>query len=141
MGMLRLFSSLYQNRKRKNKPKQLVLLGEFGEELRGGIRVDLIKRLKKAYGERLVSLPLDVGMDIQLWREPDSKDDKSHLEQKVWCIQCEEFVGMEEADFERYGVDEALYCVCKTCRKATPMNVLQDKLRQLYEIGQELRIQ
>lgn len=141
VGMLRLLSGLYRYEYRKSEEelKQLILLGEFGEELRGGIRIDLVKRLRQAYGNYLAFLPLDVGMDIQLWPKSDPKGGKNHTTQKVWCVQCEEFVDIEEADFERYGVDEALYCVCKTCRKATPLNVLQDRLHQLYEVGRELK--
>jgi len=137
VGMLRLLSSLYEER--DNQPKQLVLIGEFGEELRGGIRVDLIDRLKNTYSERLACLPLDVGMRFQLWPKSDTKDRHGRAAQRVWCVQCENFCDVEEAEFERYGVDEALFCVCSTCHKATPLNVLQDRLRQLYEVGYELR--
>jgi len=138
IGMIRLLSELCSNGQDGNNGK-LILLSEFGEGLRGGIRTDLIDRLKKAY-EHLSFLPLDVGMDIQLWSrsEQDPERKKNH-KYMVRCAQCEGFVPIEDAEFERYGVDEALYCICKTCKKATPLNVLQDKLRQLYEVGLELR--
>ena len=131
VGLIRILSSLRSERreriKTEGKSKQLVLVGEFGEELRGGIRVDLIERLKLAYKDALRFLPVDVGIDVQL------------LQQNAWCIQCEQFVAIDAVKFERYGVDEALFCVCKTCRKATPLNVMQDRMRQLYEVGRELR--
>ena len=140
-GMLRMLSRLHSEVKKDNRT-QLVLVSEFGEELRGGIRIDLIQRLTRAYGDVLYFLPMDVGMDIQLWHKTGAGDnggrDRSPA-QKVWCVQCERFVEIGDAEFERYGVDEALFCVCRTCRKATPLNVLQDRLRQLYEIGRELR--
>jgi len=129
--LIRMLSSLRSERhermKTEGKSKQLVLVGEFGEELRGGIRVDLIERLRLAYKDALRFLPVDVGIDVQL------------SQQKVWCIQCVRFVAIDDAEFERYGVDEALFCVCHTCRKATPLNVIQDRMRQLYDVGRDLR--
>lgn len=139
VGLLRMLSSLYGYRKPNSKSKQLILLSEFGEELGGGIRKDLVERLKRAYDRRLAFLPLDVGIDVQLWHKADYQDGKRHPIQKVWCVQCERFVDIDEADFERYGVDEALFCVCKTCRKATSSDVLQLRLHRLYEEGRELR--
>jgi len=142
VGMLRMLSGLREARKKKRSvERQLILVSEFGEELRGGIRTDLIKRLKDAYGDVLKFLPMDVGMDVQLWSEekPEAGANTAKTEQKVWCVQCERFVDIGYAEFERYGVDEALFCVCQTCRKATPLNVMQDRLRRLYEVGRELR--
>jgi hypothetical protein len=57
----------------------------------------------------------------------------------VRCVQCEYFVPLDEVDFKTYGHDEALFCVCITCLKSTPQNVLEDKLWSLYEIGRPLR--
>jgi ribonuclease BN (tRNA processing enzyme) len=144
-GLIRLLSSLRSEsrvkRKTEGKLKQLILVSEFGEELRGGIRVNLIERLKLAYKDALSFLPIDVGMDVQLLPREKREDDNrvASNEQKVWCIQCEQFVAIDAAKFERYGVDEALFCFCETCRKATPLNVMQDRMRQLYEVGRDLR--
>lgn len=142
VGMMRLLSDLCNYLKERERGSiPLILLSEFGEELRGGIRSDLIHRLRKTYKKKLAFLPVDVGMNVQLWHtdnnQDKSKDDKCAA--KVWCVQCNEFVPIEEADFERYGEDEALFCVCETCRKSTPHNVLQERLRHLYEVGCELR--
>ena len=139
VGLLRMLSSLYGYRKPSSKGQQLILISEYGEELGGGIRKDLVQRLKRAYDRHLVFLPLDVGIDVQLWPKAEYQDIKRCPVQKVWCVQCERFVDIEEADFERYGVDEALFCVCKTCRKATSPDVLQLRLRRLYEEGRELK--
>lgn len=138
MGLLRLLHSIYLTSE-SDKRRRLILLSEFGEELRGGIRVDLIKRLQKTYGSWLDFLPVDVGLDVQLYKTPEKNAKDNNLSKKVWCVQCDEFVDLEEADFERYGHDEALFCVCKTCKKSTPQNVLWDRLRHLYEVGRELR--
>ena len=138
IGLLRLLSGLCR-RSEENECKKipLILLSEFGEELRGGIRVDLVERLRRTYGSKLAFLPVDVGMDVQL-SPPHIGKGETKATQRVWCVQCEQYVPINDAEFERYGVDEALYCVCKTCRKATPLNVLQDRLRQIYEVGYEL---
>ena len=142
IGMLRLLSSYYKNLPEvepTNKP--LVLVGEFGEELRGTIRTDFIQRLREVYRRKIAFLPVDVGLNVLMGKKDgaqgDSNDNRCAC--KVWCVQCDHFVNIDDADFELYGTDHALYCVCKTCRKATPINVLQDKLRQLYEVGIELR--
>jgi len=142
IGMLRLLSSFYNCVSGdEDKDRPLVLVSEFGEELRGTIRTDFIRRLREVYRRRLAFLPVDVGLNIQMGKK-DSAQDDSHDNRcacKVWCVQCDHFVDVDDADFELYGTDHALYCVCKTCRKATPVNVLQDRLRQIYEVGLELR--
>jgi len=136
IGLLRILSSLYNSDKSK---VSLVLLSEFGEELRGKIRVDLVERLINVYGDKMQLLPVDVGINVQLRCESKAKkSDRSGLEKKVLCVQCNRLVAIGEAGFEHYGPDEAIYCVCRTCLKGTPFDVLQNRLRQLYEVGYEL---
>ena len=136
IGLLRMLSSLYKSDE-SNVP--LVLLSEFGEELRGKIRVDLVERLIKVYGDKINLLPMDVGINIQLKCESKAeKSGSSMLEKKILCVQCNRLVPIGEAGFEHYGPDEAIYCVCRTCLKGTPFDVLQNRLRQLYEVGYEL---
>ena len=142
MGMLHFFTEIYDCKREGNKP--LILMGEFGEELRGGIRLDFIGRLKKAYG--LDILPVDVGLDVLLACDSSneckarSTSNGTNGNPKVWCVQCKHFVALDDAAFIPYGHDEALFCVCKTCKKATPVNVLQERLRALYEVGRRLQI-
>ncbi len=142
IGMLRLLSSYYNCVSKVNRTgKPLVLVSEFGEELRGTIRTDFIRRLREVYRRRLAFLPVDVGLNVQM-SKVDSAQNDSHDNRcacKVWCVQCDRFVNIDDAEFELYGPDHALYCVCKTCRKTTPISVSQDRLRQLYEVGLELR--
>jgi len=115
--------------------KRLVLVSEFGEELRGGIRRDLNNRLRGAY-DNLEVLPVDVGLDVLL--EPINGIGESSSN-RVMCVQCEKPVEISLSCFETYGHDEAIFCICSTCKKSTPLNVLQDKLRSLYETGNMLR--
>ncbi|MFH0824834.1 MAG: hypothetical protein V2B18_18940 [Pseudomonadota bacterium] len=122
--------------------RPLVLVSEFGEELRGRIRVDLFERLKEACAGFAKVLPVDVGLDVRLTQNPGKGDgsspDGAAKDPAVWCVQCEHYVELSRADFETYGRDEALFCVCSTCRKSTPHNVIQDRLRRLYEEGRSL---
>jgi len=136
MGMLRFLSDI-KNFSRKDKP--LVLLSEFGEELRGRIRLDLVDRIHNAYG--LDVLPVDVGLDVRLCTaETESYESREgNSKAEVECVVCEKFVKIERVDYETYGLDEALFCVCRTCRKSTPGNVLQHRLRNLHEIGRSLQ--
>ena len=136
IGLLRTLSSIYKS-PQFNMP--LVLLSEFGEELRGKIRVDLVERLINVYGDKMQLLPMDVGINVQLGCESKAeKSGSSMLKKKISCVQCNRLVPIGEANFEHYGPDEAIYCVCKTCYKGTPFDVLQNRLRQLYEVGYEL---
>lgn len=142
MGMLHFLTEVWKTKKVDNEP--LVLMSEFGEELRGRIRLDFIDRLKGTYGLNI--LPVDVGLDVLLaCVSSDKCKDTAILKEKdnnpkVWCLQCRHFVALDEADFIHYGHDEALFCVCKTCKKGTPDNVLQERLRVLYEVGRRLQI-
>jgi ribonuclease BN (tRNA processing enzyme) len=136
IGLLRILTSLY-NESKVDKP--LVFVSEFGEELRGKIRVDLVQRLVKVYGNKMNILPMDVGINVQLQQDDTSKHSTQlSTERKILCVQCERLLPLGEARFEHYGQDEAIYCVCKTCLVGTPLDVLQNRLRQLYEVGYEL---
>lgn len=140
VGMLRLLSSLSGNQHNNNHGKPLIMISEFGEELKGNIRTDFVKRLQRTYEGKLVFLPVDVGMNVQLCRKDDEliQERKNKCTCKVWCVQCQKFVNISDADFEMYGNDNALYCVCRTCKRATPDDVLQTKLRKLYEVGYDI---
>jgi len=141
MGMLHFLTQLFKITPKNEKP--LILMSEFGEELRGKIRFDFVDRLKKAYG--LDILPVDVGLDVLL--DCDSSEEckdsviskQSDNKPQVWCVQCKHFVALGETNFIHYGHDEALFSVCKTCKKATPHDVLQERLRALYEVGRRLQ--
>lgn len=138
VGLLRILSSIYEKRNTCEKDF-LVLVGEFGEEMRGKIRVDLIRRLRSVYGDKILLLPVDVGINVQLWVTRKRSAENSSSQMRVWCVQCNRFVPIQQAEFEHYGMDEAIYCVCKTCKTGTPSDVLQRRLGQIYEVGYELR--
>ena len=142
MGMLHFLTEIVGWKHGGKNP--LVLMSEFGEELRGRIRLDLIERLKRAYDEAFYVLPVDIGLDVLLAFDLSKCNDHfasdlTNNRRRVWCVQCNHFVPLDKADFEHYGHDEALFCVCKTCKKATPHNVLQERLHTLYEVGRRLQ--
>ncbi|HUU62624.1 MAG TPA: MBL fold metallo-hydrolase [Dehalococcoidia bacterium] len=147
IGVLRLLSTLLRLYDKAPQPKvdePLILIGEFGEELRGGLRRDLIKRLRELYEGKFSLLPIDVGITIRLWSPSKEKGEVEEAESeshsyRVWCVQCDEFVPINESEFDRYGEDEALFCICKTCKEATSHDVIQERLRHLYEVGCELK--
>ncbi len=57
------------------------------------------------------------------------------------CALCNNFIPIKKDNvgFETYGIDEGLFCVCTTCMKSVSPDVKMDRLRQLYEVGRELR--
>ncbi len=65
MGMIRFLKALVKGVVAHNGEK-LILVGEFGEELQGGIRIDIVKRLKSLIPKKWHILPVDVGLDVLL---------------------------------------------------------------------------
>lgn len=137
MGMIRFLSKIYEIG--KEFPK-LILIGEFGEELKGGIRTDLVRRLRQGIAPEWKIIPVDVGLDI-LMQEFDTKPNNQNKQKKPFqflCVLCNCYHDIEEIDYQHYGQDEAIFHVCKTCKKAVPLDVQQTTFKQLYEIGREL---
>lgn len=95
---------------------QLKIISEFGEELKGGLRVDYATRLGKYAAQRnggsAAIIPSDTGLLIDA------------LDQTLACICCESFFQREYVEFEAFGPDERLFCICKNCRQ-----VLSDSQR------------
>ena len=88
------------NRRENN----LIIVGEFGEELKYGLRTDLCKKLYKE--TKISCLPSDIGLYIGI-KEDGTK--------KVRCDFCEEFVKPKEIKTFSYGREDALHYICKTC--------------------------
>lgn len=143
-GLLGFFNEVYDSG--KGKPC-LILLSEFGEELRGTIRTDLVKRLNGVYGPRDGSkpwchiLPVDVGLDVVCQLEQSEASDEQNNGGRFifWCAQCRRFHPVENIAYRHYGQDESIFYLCQTCDKTISPDVLQDRLRHLYEIGRTLR--
>jgi len=103
----------------------LMVLSEFGEELRAGLRVDLARRLSKRLppkgGKPLPVLPADVGLRIDVENRT------------IFCCVCHRYVefGRIEA-MTALPDEEALAYVCEDCRelrKAELPRLLEDWCR------------
>ncbi|MBC8460326.1 MAG: hypothetical protein H8D67_20270, partial [Deltaproteobacteria bacterium] len=144
-GLIGLLNEVYNSTQGK---AGLILLSEFGEELRGTIRTDLVKRLNRVYesGDRskpwCYILPVDVGLDVVCQPTAYSGADDEQNDDgrfKFWCAQCRRFHPVENIAYRHYGQDEAIFYLCRTCDKTTSPDVLQDRLRHLYDVGRTLR--
>jgi len=138
-GMIRLLKELRHSKKNEAESKEkLVLLGEFGEELRGGIRDDIVDRFRKGVLDDWPILPVDVGLDLWLRKESKSGG-MTHAKHTALCVICEQYRPVEEMKLHRFGHDEAIFYFCETCFKSIPENVRNAKLQRIYEVGWELR--
>ena len=109
----------------------LILLGEFGEELKGKIRIDISERLKNSFCKNVV--PVDLNLAVIREKRGNSK-------YYFWCVQCQKYHQIEKIRYKNYGLDEALFYICKTCLVTTPEDVIQNRIRYVYENGRTLRI-
>ena len=131
---------------------KLLLISEFGEELKGGIRIDFIRRLNELFemGEQKTAnktplcLPVDIGLNVILARHEEKKNLKSEKKwkkeppYKVWCYGCDKFVdanSIRYRHFEHGNNDEALFYFCDVCLKSKPENSIQNRMRLICESG------
>lgn len=83
----------------------LVVLSEFGEELRGGLRMDAAGRIQEV--SRCPVIPADVGLRIDVARR------------EIRCAVCLRYVCRGEIDARAVAdTDEALFYVCADCRSS-----------------------
>ena len=102
-GLTRLICDL-KNRN-GNKKFPLLVLSEFGEELRGGLRKDLARRLALGVQkEPLPIVPADVGLRIDI------------EEQRIFCSICHNYFEWKAITAESVlPHEEALAFVCEDC--------------------------
>ena len=138
-GMIRLLKELRSTQSRDGKSKnKLILLGEFGEELRGGIRDDIVHRFKGGILGDWPILPVDVGLDI-LMKEEKKPNGQSEPCPRALCVMCEQYHPIDKIKFFRFGHDEAIFYFCETCLKSIPEDVRNAKLQHIYDVGWELK--
>lgn len=145
-GLLRYLKKIQED----GTENKLLLISEFGEELKGGIRIDFLKRLNQLFDTNgnvqqvPVCLPVDIGLDVILARQSLCKNDKRHGHwvkgppYKVWCYGCDKFVDAEKIEFRHFehgNNDEALFYFCSVCLKSKPENAMQNKMRLICEAG------
>lgn len=161
-GLLRYLKKIQES----GYENKLLLISEFGEELKGGIRIDFIRRLNdlfkiirtatekdpmegEARDQSPVCLPVDIGLNVILaWSWCDKKEKPESKEEwggsppyKVWCYGCEKFVDAKKIRYRHFGYgnnDEALFYFCKVCLKSKPENAIQDRMRLICESGVSL---
>jgi ribonuclease BN (tRNA processing enzyme) len=142
-GLLRFLKEIKKGREKKNYKIGIVLVSEFGEELKGAIRIDFIRRINKIFkynnnDDGCICLPVDIGLNVMLAKIKNNND-KSEIDKvkDIWCSGCEDFVKAKDVNFRHfgYGRDEALFYFCNTCLKSKPENVIQEKMRSICEFG------
>ncbi len=90
----------------KKSQDTMIIVGEFGEELKYGLRRDLCRKLSE--GMETKCLPSDIGLYIGI----DKKGTK-----KIRCNFCGEFVEEKEISTFSYGREDAIHYICKTCER------------------------
>jgi hypothetical protein len=87
------------------KPEALVIVGEFGEELKYGLRTDLVEKLIPERGKPLC-IPADAGLYLKI------TDEK---EKKIRCDFCGRFVTPDKIRIFSYGIVDSLHYICNAC--------------------------
>lgn len=89
------------------KSTQIRVISEFGEELKGGLRIDFTNKLQTFCSEFIqkpaIIVPSDTGLVINV------------LEKKLSCKYCKNFFHPSFIKFEALEPDEQIVCVCSNC--------------------------
>ena len=109
-GLSLFFYSLFKN----SSNLKLGIVSEFGEELKGGIRMDLYHKFDDWFHERKCKsktipkcLPGDIGLRVNIF----SGD--------VFCQTCQKYVDRKEINPIAYGKEEAICFVCNEIGRAS----------------------
>jgi hypothetical protein len=97
---------------------KLIVIGEFGEELKYGLRVDLCNKLLNGEKKSLVCVPGDIGLYIVI---------ESIGQKKIRCNFCDEFVDPFGIKTFCYGREDAIHYICQSCD-----NTLSDLQKQAF---------
>ena len=152
---------------KENGKKTLMLMSEFGEEMKGKIRFDLAQRFNKPRegkccwtavktskckhvkdcekgARNMIVIPVDVGLriSIPLEKEDDLKE-KSRTgndehPHKIHCAVCDDFVGPNEIDYQVYSHEEAIFYICQTCLRSTSLDVRHAIYQKYHEKGRDI---
>jgi ribonuclease BN (tRNA processing enzyme) len=154
-----------QIRKLGNVPERIIVLSEFGEEMKGLMRIDLCERLN-----RCLSKNPDGCWDrfAQERVEKRGKNEENRcgiceekLEEKtvstipadiglrisvfhkerpqIHCVMCDRFGDPDNLEWVPYGSEEALFYVCGPCHRSKTQDVLTAKYKSIIEDGRMLR--
>lgn len=149
-----------------NNKLSLMLMSEFGEEMKGKIRCDLANRFNlplsdkccwtrkdigknnndgetvcekcKNIKKNMIVIPVDVGLRIQISLNKRNKKNYRSHPHRVHCILCGGFVKPDEIDYEVYSHEEAIFYVCKTCMRSTSVDVRHAIYQKYHEAGRNM---
>ncbi len=130
--------------------ERVVVLSEFGEEMKGLMRVDLAHRfntcISKGDWSRFVNQdkiengankcnsmhvePADIGLRIAL---------RSEYPPLAHCAICDNYIELKRLVIEAYGNEEALFFVCGPCFRSRTHDVRSTKYESILEFGRVLR--
>jgi len=87
----------------------IVIVSEFGEELKYGLRIDLVKKLDKL--NKALCIAADTGLYFIVTRDGEK------LDKKIRCDFCEGFVSPKAIKIFPYGLIDSLHYICDPCSK------------------------
>ena len=88
---------------------KLMIIGEFGEELKYTLRTDLCSKLSENKDVRC--LPGDIGLYIKI------EEENGIATKKIRCNFCEEFVEKEDIGTFPYERGDSIQYICESCRQ------------------------
>ncbi len=130
-GLTSFFNPLLKN----GSNLKLGIISEFGEELKGGIRMDLYHKFDYWFQERKGKsksvpkcLPGDIGLRVDIFSG------------NVFCQVCERYVDRNKITPIAYGKEEAIFFVCDECKSVLSTYQIEEKLKDYYENGRKLEL-
>lgn len=129
-GLSMFFDELLPKRKNRNNKMELAIISEFGEELKGGIRMDLYHKFDNWFQSKGKArcVPGDIGLEIDL------------LNANIYCCCCQEFKSKDEISPIAYGKEEGLFFVCEECKSVLSSYQIEEKLKNNYENVRKLEL-
>jgi len=116
----------------KNGKIELLVISEFGEELKGGIRMDLYHKFDDWYQKRSDGksrcIPGDIGVEVDL------------MNSNIFCSCCENYKRRDKISPIAYGKEEAIFFVCDECKSVLSTHQIDEKLKEHYENGRKLEL-
>ena len=114
----------------KSKKLELAVMSEFGEELKGGIRMDLYNKFNSWFMEKSSAkfVPGDIGLEIDL------------MNNNIFCACCQEFKPKDRILPVAYGKEEAIFYVCDECRSVLSNYQIEQKMAAYHENGRKLEL-
>ncbi|MBA7662616.1 hypothetical protein ES703_70645 [subsurface metagenome] len=129
-GITMFFDEILSKRNNRNNKMELAIISEFGEELKGGIRMDLFHKFDNWFRSKGKArcFPGDIGLEIDL------------LNSNILCCCCQEFKSKDAISPIAYGKEEGLFFVCEEYKSVLSPYQIEEKLIDYYENGRKLEL-